>query len=309
MQQNQQHASLWPNKAARLKLFGSIPSVSGEKPVEAEGMHDLQNVQHDFLFALDQVGIGNLRYPLIVHSTLLPSTMTTSARFRLTTSLSQQSRGINMSRLTEQLELARQNGLSDRLDDLTTLTQNLARHMQQKQAELEVEYDWYYERQAPRSGRLGLNHAIARLELNHTMASALHVKATLEVQITTLCPCSRDISEYSAHNQRGRLTIEIIPANGLLPDDWKERLLEVAESNASSIPYPVLKRPDEKHITEQAYENARFVEDMLRLSAADLYEIEWISSFQIQCRNEESIHQHDAVGSITYSRTSAYSME
>ncbi len=302
MQQDQQHESLWPDKSARLKLFGSIPSVPGDKPIEAEGMHDLQNSHHNFLFALDQVGIGNLRYPLIVLSTLPPFRMTTTARFRLTTSLSQQSRGINMSRLTEQLELARQHGLSDRFEELSILTRSLAQHMKQEQARLEVEYDWYYERQAPRSGRIGLNHAMARLELAYAVDHSLHVKATLEVQITTLCPCSRDISEYSAHNQRGRLTMEIVPAHGLLPDNWKERLLEVAESNASSIPYPVLKRPDEKHVTEQAYENARFVEDILRLSAADLYESDWIDSFTIHCRNEESIHQHDAVGSVTYYR-------
>ncbi|GGJ27250.1 GTP cyclohydrolase FolE2 [Paenibacillus hunanensis] len=302
MQQDWQHESLWPDKSARLKLFGSIPSVPGEKPIEAEGMQDLQNSHHNFLFALDQVGIGNLRYPLIVLSTLSPSKMTTTARFHLTTSLSQQSRGINMSRLTEQLELARQHGLSDRFEDLSTLTRSLAQHMQQEQAKLVVEYDWYYERQAPRSGHIGLNHAVARLELSYSTDHSLHVKATLEVQITTLCPCSRDISEYSAHNQRGRITMEITPKHGLLPDNWKERLLEVAESNASSIPYPVLKRPDEKYITEQAYENARFVEDILRLNAADLYESEWIESFTIHCRNEESIHQHDAIGSVSYCR-------
>lgn len=79
-------------------------------------------------------------------------------------------------------------------------------------------------------------------------------------------------------------------------------MLEAAESNASARIHPVLKRPDEKAVTEEAYENPRFVEDMVRLVAADLYEIEWITSFTVECRNEESIHLHDAIASITYTK-------
>ncbi len=78
-----------------------------------------------------------------------------------------------------------------------------------------------------------------------------------------------------------------------MPSDWKENLLDAAESNASSCLHPVLKRPDEKQVTERAYENPRFVEDVVRLVAADLYEKHWVSKFKVDCSNEESIHQHD----------------
>lgn len=81
--------------------------------------------------------------------------------------------------------------------------------------------------------------------------------------------------------------------------DWKAVLLEAAHSNASALIYPVLKRPDEKAVTEKVYENPRFVEDMVRLVAADLYEVPFIESFTVECRNEESIHLHDAYASLT----------
>lgn len=84
--------------------------------------------------------------------------------------------------------------------------------------------------------------------------------------------------------------------------DWKAMLLEAAESNASARIHPVLKRPDEKMVTEQAYENPRFVEDMVRLVAADLYELDIIEKFYVACENEESIHLHDAIASVTYDK-------
>jgi GTP cyclohydrolase I len=86
--------------------------------------------------------------------------------------------------------------------------------------------------------------------------------------------------------------------------DWKKVLLHAAESNASSCIHPVLKRPDEKMVTEQAYENPWFVEDIVRLVAADLYELEWVESFTVECKNEESIHLHDAIASLSIQKNS-----
>ncbi|COP87962.1 GTP cyclohydrolase folE2 [Streptococcus pneumoniae] len=83
-------------------------------------------------------------------------------------------------------------------------------------------------------------------------------------------------------------------------DDYKDKILDAMEANASSVLYPILKRPDEKRVTERAYENPRFVEDLIRLIAADLVEFDWIEGFDIECRNEESIHQHDAFARLKY---------
>src|SRR5690625_790285 len=84
--------------------------------------------------------------------------------------------------------------------------------------------------------------------------------------------------------------------------DWKEALLHAAESNASAMIHPVLKRTDEKIVTETAYENPRFVEDVVRLVAADLYELPYIEKFSVTCQNEESIHMHDAIAKIEYDK-------
>ena len=84
--------------------------------------------------------------------------------------------------------------------------------------------------------------------------------------------------------------------------DWKAILLDAAQSNASAAIHPILKRPDEKMVTEQAYENPRFVEDMVRLVAADLYEHPFVQAFTVECRNEESIHLHDAFASLSYDK-------
>ena len=85
-----------------------------------------------------------------------------------------------------------------------------------------------------------------------------------------------------------------------LIDNYKDVILDAMEANASSILYPILKRPDEKSVTERAYENPRFVEDLIRLIAADLVDFDWLDGFDIECRNEESIHQHDAFAKLKY---------
>ncbi|MGP0580096.1 GTP cyclohydrolase, FolE2/MptA family [Paenibacillus peoriae] len=261
-----------PDKAERLRLFGSVDPIQGDKPVLKEEMQDLQNSKNDFLFELQQVGIDNLKYPIDVISAKNPEKLSSIGNFRLTTSLVRESKGINMSRLTEQLQHSRSEGLSDRIPDLLKLTQRLAEQMNQQKAELKVSYPWFYDRAAPITGLSGLNHSLASVTVIWESDKSPIIMAGLNIQITTLCPCSKEISEYSAHNQRGMLRIQVQGNQGeLLPSYWKEELLNVAESNASSCFHPVLKRPDEKRVTELAHENPRFVEDIVRLVAADLY--------------------------------------
>lgn len=294
---------LLPSKHERLQLFGTVDPVKGNKPVVKEEMQDIQNSRSDFLFELEQVGIDNLKYPIEVVSSIAPQRFSSIGKFRLSTSLERESKGINMSRLIEQLQNSRELGLSDKIPDLVELTKRLSKKMDQRKAELKVSYPWFYERQAPVSGLMGLSHSQASVTVKWEAGNVAVLKAQLEILITTLCPCSKEISEYSAHNQRGLLRIEVEGYDGeSLPEQWKEELLEAAESNASSCLHPILKRPDEKHVTEHAYENPRFVEDIVRLVAADLYEKGWVRNFTIDCRNEESIHQHDAVARIVFDK-------
>ncbi len=127
-----------------------------------------------------------------------------------------------------------------------------------------MEFPWFYKRKGPSSGLTGLNHATARICISYNQESGFTNDVTLICGITTLCPCSKEISEYSTHNQRGYVTMKVRLSDDYDEEqDWKKALLDAAESNTSSCIYPVLKRPDEKIVTEKAYENPRFVEDMV----------------------------------------------
>ncbi|WP_018752154.1 GTP cyclohydrolase FolE2 [Paenibacillus sanguinis] len=301
-------SKLLPAKAIRHRRFGSSDPVPGHKPTVKEQMPDLQNQREDYLFPIDQVGISRVRHPVQIESDLKPSSQTSIAEITLTTSLPQQSKGINMSRLTEQLELYRQQGGSTHLSELCSFTRELAERMEQENAEMALTFPWFYERSAPVTGLSGLNHADVTIKIGYKKGMAYTAEIALQVAVTTLCPCSKEISEYSAHNQRGIVSVTaVVDPLALQATDWKVMLLEAAESNASSALHPVLKRPDEKRVTEQAYENPRFVEDMVRLVAADMYEMEDVQAFTVECRNEESIHRHDAWARIAYDKRAAHS--
>jgi GTP cyclohydrolase I len=291
-----------PPKKERHKLFGSIEPGLKLKPTEKAQMPDLQNTKRDFLFSIDAVGISNVKYPLIIESDLNPKQQTTIASFKMTSKISHDSKGTNMSRFTEQLEIYRQNGgFVLTIKNLFDFTKELAERLKQQDASIEVTFPWFYERKGPSSELIGLNHADAKISVSYVDGVGFTSSASLTCGVTTLCPCSKEISEYSAHNQRGFVTMNVEFTEDYHENkDWKVALLEAAETNASAMIHPVLKRPDEKMVTETAYENPRFVEDMVRLVAADLYELDFIQAFTVECRNEESIHLHDAIASLSF---------
>jgi GTP cyclohydrolase I len=294
-----------PEKQERHRLFGSVPPGERTKPTEKDEMADLQNTQNDFLFHIDAVGITNVTHPIPIHGEIEPTTQTSVAKFTMTSSIVQQSKGTNMSRFTEQLEAYYQEQrLTTNLEDLKAFTKELSTRLNTTDATIEVIVPYFYQQRGPHSQLQGLNHVDLTIKVTYDTASGFTIHVGLAATITTLCPCSKEISEYSAHNQRGivSITTELAPSFDETAGDWKKRLLDMAESNASARIHPVLKRTDEKVVTEHAYENPRFVEDMVRLVSADLYEWDDVLAFKVTCRNEESIHLHDAIASITYDK-------
>lgn len=294
-----------PSKAERHKLFGSVLPVPRTKPIEKSQMADLQNTKKDFLFDLDAVGISNVKHPVSVTGDLEPKVQSSIANISFSTSLKSTSKGTNMSRFTEQLNTYYRQGVFQAdWQILKTFTKELADRLDQQDATIELQFPWFFERRGPQSDLAGLNHADITMKVIYDYQTGYTLSASLSGLITTLCPCSKEISEYSAHNQRGVVSIEVELNEGAVQAemDWKTMLLEAAESNASARIHPVLKRPDEKMVTEQAYENPRFVEDMVRLVAADLYEMDMVDKFRVACRNEESIHMHDAIASVSYDK-------
>ncbi|GAA0297950.1 GTP cyclohydrolase I [Gracilibacillus halotolerans] len=294
-----------PSKEERHKLFGSVEPGERTKPTEKKDMSDLQNVKKDFLFKIDQVGIANVKHPIQIESGLVPKQQTTIGNFEMTSSIKQNHKGTNMSRFTELLhEYSNGHAFPISISKLKLFMKHLTDKLEQNDVKISVTFPWFFERKGPASGLPGMNYANATIEASYDVENGYTFYVTLDGAITTLCPCSKEISEYSAHNQRGNVSIRVLLNQQYdeQASDWKADLLEAAESNASARIHPVLKRPDEKMVTEQAYENPRFVEDIVRLVAADLYEMEYVDQFTVTCQNEESIHLHDAFAKITYDK-------
>lgn len=293
-----------PNKAERHRLFGSVDPGPRTKPTKKSDMADIQNSKKDFLFDIKQVGISNVKYPIIVESALQPNTQQTIGTFTLSSAINQHAKGTNMSRFLEQIEESKKDGFRVGLNDLKEFGLALRDRLEQEQVTIEVAFPWFYEQISPKSAKSGLNYADVSISLSQQENNQTKYSATMEATITTLCPCSKEISEYSAHSQRGKVTMEVTFTDGFefTEADWKKDLLHAAESNASSPTHPLLKRVDEKHVTETAYENPRFVEDIVRLIAADLYELDYIDKFKVTCENEESIHLHNAIAVVEYDK-------
>ncbi|MBM6639063.1 GTP cyclohydrolase FolE2 [Staphylococcus xylosus] len=282
-------------REGRWKHFGSVDPIEGTKPTVKENMKDLQSTHKDFLFEIEEVGIKNLVYPVLVDR------FQTAGNFSFSTSLNQDEKGINMSRILESVEKHYHNGIELDFDSLYQLLRSLQESMNQNAAGLDVSAKWFFDRHSPVTQIKAVGHADVTYGLAIDKKEITRKEITIQAAVTTLCPCSKEISEYSAHNQRGIVTVKAyINKDVGLVDDYKGKILDAMEANASSILYPILKRPDEKSVTERAYENPRFVEDLIRLIAADLVGFEWLDGFDIECRNEESIHQHDAFAKLKY---------
>lgn len=284
-------------REGRFKHFGSVDPIEGKKPKEKLGMADLQSTKKDFLFSVQSVGINNLSYPVIIGDYQSVGT------FELATSLRRDEKGINMSRLLESLETENDKGVSLDFDTLTKVLTELKTRMEQEEAEITADGKWYFVKPSPNTKLQGMAHADVKYSMAISNDTVSRKQLGMKAMVTTLCPCSKEISEYSAHNQRGYVNVDIdVDPDAVLPDNHKEVLYEILEVNASSQLYPILKRTDKKMVTERAYENPRFVEDLIRLIAYDLVELDWVKGFEIECRNEESIHQHDAFSRMRYDK-------
>ncbi|MCY1603046.1 GTP cyclohydrolase FolE2 [Staphylococcus pettenkoferi] len=282
-------------REGRWKHFGSVDPIKGNKPTSKEKMTDLQSTNKDFLFEIEEVGIKNLIYPVNIDR------FQTAGNFSFSTSLNQDEKGINMSRILESVEKHYNHGIELDFDALYQVLRSLQESMKQSSAGVDVSGKWFYDRYSPQTDIKAVGHADVTYGLAIKNDNVTRKELTIEAAVTTLCPCSKEISEYSAHNQRGIVTVKAyIDKDAELSDDYKSVILDAMEANASSVLYPILKRPDEKRVTERAYENPRFVEDLIRLIAADLVELDWLEGFDIECRNEESIHQHDAFAKLKH---------
>ena len=254
-------------------------------------MKDVQNMRDDRELAIDQVGVCDLRYPIEVLDRA-HGKQPTVATLSLSVDLPQQFKGTHMSRFVEVLKAHREDMT---MDTLPRILDDLQHRLHAERAHIEVRFPYFLERRAPVSG------AASMLDYECWFLGSRDGEEDdfvlgLRAPVTSLCPCSREISDYGAHNQRGHLTLEVRMAPGEMI--WIEELVELAEASASAPVYPLLKRPDERFVTMQAYDNPVFVEDMVRNAAARLQDDPRVAWFNVHAVNFESIHNHQAFARI-----------
>lgn len=265
---------------------------------------DVQLDEDTRMVSIQEVGISDVKFPIKVTGVELDDAarQQVAATGSLAVSLSKTLKGIHMSRLMEDL-LAQNAEIS--LPEVTGLLHTLKDHQGAEDASFSMSFEYFLDRQAPVSGRTAKQAYRCRYE-GQLKGSRITLKQYVEVPITTLCPCSKEISEYGAHNQRGYVEIELQHHFTVEQDPevkiCLEELIEGVEAKASSPLYPVLKRTDERYVTMLAYEQPRFVEDMVREVAVMLRDDARMDRWSVRVANHESIHQHNAYAVVSGGR-------
>jgi GTP cyclohydrolase I len=234
---------------------------------------------------IDRVGVKNLRYPMQIRDKA-HTLQHTIANVTLTVDLPHQHKGTHMSRFVEVLN---EFGPELHVDNIRALLQGLRKRLHAETAHAEFEFPFFLEKKAPVTGAVGMMDYTARFTAT-LGKEGFDVVVTIIVPVTTLCPCSKAISVHGAHNQRGHVTYAVRFRKPI----WIEELITLVESSASSELYSLLKRPDEKSVTERAYENPVFVEDLVRNVALRSEREEDILWYRVEAEYFESIHIHNA---------------
>ncbi len=274
--------------------------MTSSYPMPGRSMPDVQNTPDERGIALDQVGVREIRFPISVLDQA-DTRQNTVGTLSMSVSLPHHFKGTHMSRFIEVLN-AHTGEFTIRT--IPTMLQELRQKLDAESAQLEVRFPYFLKRKAPASGATGLMDYECAFTAESKMDS-LDFVLTVSVPVTSLCPCSKEISDYGAHNQRGQIAICVrskVDPSGQPELIWIEELIEVAERAGSAPVYPLLKRIDERHVTMQAFDKPAFVEDMVRSVALDLQADQRVSWFEVRAINQESIHNHDAFARITWTR-------
>jgi GTP cyclohydrolase I len=254
-------------------------------PKELAHLKDTQNEPDHRQIPIDRVGVKNLRYPMRIRDKA-HSEQHTIASAALTVDLPHEFKGTHMSRFVEALNACGAELHVDRIHDLLMM---LTTRLHSECAHVDFEFPFFIEKAAPVTGRKGLLDYNVRFNATLTRG-VFDFVSTVIVPVATLCPCSKSISERGAHNQRGEVTFAVRSSIPI----WIEDLIQLVEQSASCELYSVLKRPDEKAVTERAYDNPVFVEDLVRNIAVRANREEAITWYKVEAENFESIHNHNA---------------
>ena len=251
-------------------------------------MEDIQNHKDHRNIDIDQVGVKGIRYPITVLDKNNGKQQTV-AKINMYVNLPRHYKGTHMSRFVEVLnEHSKRISLQNFSDILEEVKSRLAA----ESAHMEITFPYFINKMAPVTGSEGLMEY--KCTFKGSLNKGIDIVTIIDVPISTLCPCSKEISDFGAHNQRGVVTLKVRFKKFI----WIEDLIKLVEDSASSEVFSVLKREDEKFVTEKAYENPMFVEDIVRDIALKLNEDSNITWFAVESENFESIHNHNAYAYI-----------
>ena len=261
-----------------LKTVTFAPSIA-----DVQGSADTRRV------AIDKVGIKDIRHPVRVRDRS-DGEQHTVATFNMYVYLPHNFKGTHMSRFVQILN-SHEKEIS--VSSFKEMLEEMAERLESEAGHIEMRFPYFVNKRAPISGVQSL------LDYDVTFIGEIRggkpeMSIKVVVPVTSLCPCSKEISDYGAHNQRSHVTVQV-RNRGFI---WVEEIIDIVESEASSELYGLLKRPDEKYVTERAYNNPKFVEDMVRDVALRLNQDERVGAYIVESENFESIHNHSAYALI-----------
>jgi len=255
-----------------------------------ENLTDIQSQADSRNLDIDRVGVRDLKYPVRIRDKA-HSEQSTVATFSMAVDLPREYKGTHMSRFVEVLN---SHGPVLDVHSIAALPREMLERLDAKRAHVELRFPFFLEKPAPVSGKVGMMDYEVVFDIDSTGEDEEFTVTTI-VPVTTLCPCSKAISARGAHNQRGVVTYAVRFSGEPI---WIEDLVRLVERCASSELYSLLKRPDEKHVTEAAYDNPVFVEDLVRNVAAASEAQPGIAWYRVEAENFESIHNHNAYAVI-----------
>ena len=260
------------------------------KPQTAKaGLHDKQSERDTRELHINKVGVRGLRFPIQVRdkARVHQNTVATIGMF---VDLPKEFKGTHMSRFIEVLNA---HGNVIHVENIEEILSELQAKLKAATSHLEIEFPYFMTKKAPASGKEGVLDYNVRFDAS-ACGREVDFLMTVKVNVTTLCPCSKAIAKYGAHNQRGEVTVALRSRSIV----WIEEVIAMVEASGSAELYALLKREDEKVVTERAYENPVFVEDLVRNVALKLKAHPEVTWWKVEAENFESIHNHNAYACI-----------
>ncbi len=250
---------------------------------------DVQSSEDTRRIAIDRVGIKDIRHPVVVRDRSGREQHTVAA-FNMYVGLPHNFKGTHMSRF---VEILNQHEYEISVQSFRRMVSEMATALHARIGFIEMTFPYFVTKLAPVSKVRSLSdYTVTFIGRIEDQVPSTEVKVV--VPVTTLCPCSKEISDYGAHNQRSHVTV-LAEVRDFI---WIEELIDMVEAVASCQLYGLLKRPDEKYVTERAYDNPKFVEDMVRDVALRLNAEDRVLSYAVESENFESIHNHSAYAMV-----------